>query len=63
MPAMASLEELQAVNASLEELKENYPAAYAEVANLFRKFRKIGYKNICKMMLGEATPESLKKEK
>ena len=62
MPAMASLEELQAVQTSLNELKENYPAAYAEVVNMFRKYRKIGYKNICNLMLGEATPESLKKE-
>ncbi len=60
MPAVASLEELREVFASLEKLKDRFPEAYAEVSNLFRAYRKVGYKNICKLLLGESTPEKLK---
>jgi len=60
MPSLATLEELQAVLADLDILKQKHPAAYGDVAALFRKHRKVGYKNICKMLLGEATPEKLK---
>ena len=60
MPSIATLEELQAVKADLEILKGKHPDLYDEVAALFRKHRKVGYKNICKMLLGEATPEKLK---
>jgi hypothetical protein len=60
MPAIASLEELNAVSSDLAALKEKYPAAYAELASLFRRHRSVGYKNICKLLLEEATPEELK---
>lgn len=60
MPAIATLEELQAVNADLKALKEASAEAYTAFAALLRKHRKVGYKNICKMLLGEATPEKLK---
>ena len=60
MPAVASLEELNSVNEQLKSLKEKHPKAYEDFAALFRKNRKIGYKNVCKMMMGEATPEKLK---
>jgi hypothetical protein len=60
MPAIATLEELKAIDAGLKKLKENYPQAYDEMANFFRTNRKIGYKNIIKMMIGESTPEKLK---
>lgn len=62
MPAIASLEELNAVNDDLAALKGRHPAAYSEVADLLRRHRKVGYKNICKLLLGEATPEKLKGE-
>lgn len=62
MPAIASLEQLKAVNQSIESLKEKYPEAFKEMVETIKKYRKIGYKNICKMMLGEATPEKLKEE-
>ena len=32
----------------------------ADLVELFRRHRKVGYKNICKMMMGEATAEKLK---
>lgn len=60
MPSIATLEELQAVHQDLESLKQINPEQYAEVAALVKKHRKVGYKNICKMLLGEATPEKLK---
>jgi DNA-binding ferritin-like protein (Dps family) len=62
MPAIASLEDLKEVQNRLEKLKERFPEAYEEVSALLRAFRKVGYKNICKLLLGEATPEKLKGE-
>jgi hypothetical protein len=60
MPSVATLEDLQAVRADLDELKRTHPEAYAACAALFKKHRKVGYKNICKLLLDEATPEKLK---
>ena len=60
MPAIASLEELKGVEDDLKTLKITYPEAYAALVLLLRKHRKIGYKNICKLLLEEATPEKLK---
>ena len=60
MPAVASLEELKAVEEQLRELKSRQPEGYADIVELFRRHRKVGYKNICKMMMGEATAEKLK---
>jgi putative aminopeptidase FrvX len=62
MPAIASLEDLKEVQGRLEKLKESFPEAYEEVSALLRAFRKVGYKNICKLLLGESTPEKLKGE-
>ena len=60
MPAVASLEELKAVEEQLRELKAKHPEGYLEVVELLRRHRKVGYKNICKMMMGEASAEKLK---
>ncbi|MBN1523618.1 MAG: hypothetical protein JW904_03975 [Spirochaetales bacterium] len=60
MPAIATLEELKAVEFDLQQIQESSPQEYAAFAALLKKHRKIGYKNICKMLLGEATPEKLK---
>ena len=60
MPSIATLEELTAVLEDLELLKKEHPQPYDNFAALFRKHRKVGYKNVCKMLLGEATPEKLK---
>jgi hypothetical protein len=62
MPALASLDDLKEVLARLEELKAAHPDAYDAISVLLRKHRKVGYKNICKLLLGEATPEKLKGE-
>ncbi len=60
MPAIATLEELNAIDAALHRLKDDYPEAYERFAQFFRENRRIGYKNIIKLMIGEATPEKLK---
>ena len=60
MPAVATLEELKAVEEQLRQLKASQPEAYGQLVELFRRHRKVGYKNICKMMMEEATPEKLK---
>ena len=60
MPAIASLEELKAIDIALHKLRDEYPEAYEKFANFFRENRRIGYKNIIKLMIGEATPEKLK---
>jgi len=60
MPSVASIEDLRAVNADLVDLKSRHPESYEAIAAVFKKHRKVGYKNICKMLLGEATPEKLK---
>jgi hypothetical protein len=62
MPALASLDDLKEVLARLEELKASYAEAYDAFSALLRKHRTVGYKNICKLLLGEATPEKLKGE-
>lgn len=60
MPAIASLEELKKVNEALQKVKQEEPEGYKKIANLIKKNRKVGYRNICKMMLEEVTPEELK---
>jgi hypothetical protein len=62
MPALASLEDLRQVAAHLEELKRAHPEAYGAFAELLRKHRAVGYKNVCKLLLAETTPEKLKGE-
>jgi hypothetical protein len=60
MPAMASLEDLQQAARELEHLKGEHPEAYAQLVRLFARNRHLGYKNICKLMMGETTAEKLK---
>jgi hypothetical protein len=60
MPAVASLEDLKKADQDLKALRERHAEAYEEVAAILRRHRKVGYKNICRMLLGEATPEELK---
>jgi hypothetical protein len=60
MPAIATLEELKAVQSRLAAIREEHPEAYERFTRLFKENRSIGYKNIIKLMTGEATPEKLK---
>jgi hypothetical protein len=57
MPAIASLEDLKAAEKDLLEAK-----TLDELKAVFKKWRRIGYKNICKLWLRERTPEQLKGE-
>ena len=60
MPAVASLEDLSNVQEDLFKLKKMYPEAYADFQFLFKSWRMVGYKNISKLLLEEATPAKLK---
>ena len=57
MPVIASLDDLKAAQRDLQEA-ENLD----ELKAAFRKWRRIGWKNICKLWLQERTPEQLKGE-
>jgi hypothetical protein len=57
MPAIASLEDLKAAQEELLAAKD-----LDELKKVFKKYRRIGWKNICKLWLEERTPEQLKGE-
>ncbi|MGO8991135.1 MAG: hypothetical protein ACLQGU_17445 [bacterium] len=57
MPAIASLEDLRAAQKDLLEAKD-----LNELKAAFKKWRRIGWKNICKLWLEERIPEQLKGE-
>jgi hypothetical protein len=57
MPAIASLEDLKAAQKDLLETHD-----ILELKRVFKKYRRIGWKNICKLWLEESTPEKLKGE-
>ena len=57
MAAIASLEDLKAAQKDLQEAK-----GLNELKTVFKKWRRIGWKNICKLWLEERTPEQLKGE-
>ena len=58
MPAIASLEDLRAAQKELLETTD-----INELKKVFKKYRRIGWKNICKLWLQERTPEELKGER
>lgn len=57
MPAIAFLEDLKAAQKDLLEAKD-----LEELKSGFKKWRRIGWKNVCKRWLEERTPEQLKGE-
>ncbi len=57
MPAIASLEDLKAAQKDLLETKD-----LDELKRVFKKWRRIGWKNVYKLWLQERTPEQLKGE-
>ena len=57
MPAIASLEDLKAAQKDLLEAKD-----LDDLKRVFKKWRRIGWKNVCKLWLEERTPEQLKGE-
>jgi len=57
MPAIASIEDLRAAQKELLETMD-----INELKKVFKKYRRIGWKNVCKLWLQERTPEQLKGE-
>jgi len=57
MPAIAPLEDLKAAPKELLETMD-----INELKKVFKKYRRIGWKNVCKLWLQERTPEQLKGE-
>jgi hypothetical protein len=57
MPAIASLDELRRAQEDLLRAQ-----TIDELKFAFRKWHRIGWKNICKLWLQERTPEQLKGE-
>jgi hypothetical protein len=57
MPAIASLEDLKAAQQDLLNAKD-----LNELKATFKRWRRIGWKNIVKLWLQERTPEQLKGE-
>jgi hypothetical protein len=57
MPAIASLEDLKAAQEELLSAKD-----LDELKRVFKRWRRIGWKNICKLWLQGHTPEQLKGE-
>ena len=57
MPAIATLEDLKAAQQDLLVSKD-----LEELKAAFRRWRHIGWKNVCKLWLEERTPEQLKGE-
>ncbi len=57
MPAIASLEDLKAAQKDLSEAKD-----LDELKHVFKKWRRIGWKNVYKLWLEERSPEQLKGE-
>jgi len=57
MSAIASLEDLKAAQKDLSEAKD-----LDDLKVTFKKWRRIGWKNVCKLWLEERTPEQLKGE-
>jgi len=57
VPAIAPIEDLRNAQKELLEVKD-----VEELKRVFKKWRRIGWKNICKLWLEESTPEKLKGE-
>jgi len=57
MPAIAPIEDLRAARKELLETTDIH-----ELKKVFKKHRRIGWKNICKLWLEESTHERLKGE-
>ncbi len=60
MPAAAPLEELERAHEEIQSLRMKFPDAHEDFADFFRRNRSVGYSNLCKMLMGEATPRKLK---
>lgn len=59
MPTSVPLEKLTAAANEIDLFKQSYPDAFKAVVNLFRKQRSVGYRNLCRLIMEETTPEEL----
>ena len=57
MPAIAPIEDLRNAQKELLEARD-----VEELKRVFKKWRRIGWRNVCKLWLEESTPEKLKGE-
>ena len=55
MPAIAPIEDLRAAPKELLETTD-----INELKKVFKKYRRMGWKNICKLWVEESTPEEFK---
>ncbi len=60
MPAIAPIQDLKKAQDSINDLKKKYPSACNDFMQFLSAYRGVGYSNLCKMFIEEATPESLK---
>ena len=60
MPSVVPLEDLQRAHQELQSLEMKHPDAYEDFADFFRRNRAMGYKNLCRLLMQEQTPEQLK---
>jgi hypothetical protein len=60
MTATVPLERLTRADQELQALEMKFPDAYSDLADFFERNRALGYKNLCRLLLNEQTPEELK---
>jgi len=57
MPAIAPIEDLRNAQKELLETRD-----IEELKKIFKRWRRIGWRNVCKLWLEESTPDKLKGE-
>jgi len=46
----------------VKAFQASFPEAYQALTDMLKKYRRVGYKNIAKLLMNESTPEKLKGE-
>ena len=59
MPTSIPLEKLTAAANEIALLKESYPEAFVAIVTLCKNQRSVGYRNLCRLIMDETTPEEL----
>jgi len=59
MAAVAELDDLNELESKLMEFQGMYPEAWVDLRKIIDENKRIGYRNICRMILGD-TPAKLK---
>ena len=63
MASVAKLEDLVALNNVIKGMRKQHPDAYGDIKEIILRNRSTGYRNFCKLFIGEWTPEELKSGK